>query len=94
MYFQLTTLSDFGLFQLKVDLDECESFINSDPVPDMKRFTLKLIFADLHQLLDLFHKNDWTNYISSRKRLDSKPIRLTKDIVLCIECNAFSFQQI
>lgn len=70
---QVRSLSEFGLQQLSVDLTQCEVFARSQPVPGLNPITLWLIFADLRQLLDLFHKDDWSAYIASRKKSDGSP---------------------
>ncbi|TNN18127.1 Exocyst complex component 6B, partial [Schistosoma japonicum] len=67
---QVRSLTETGLQQLSIDLSLCESFARSQPVPGLDRTTLWLIFADLRQLLDLYHKDDWTSYIAFRKRVD------------------------
>ncbi|CAH8504923.1 unnamed protein product [Schistosoma bovis] len=66
---QVRSLSETGLQQLSIDLSLCESFARSQPVPGLDRTTLWLIFADLRQLLDLYHKDDWTSYIAFRKNV-------------------------
>lgn len=65
----MRSLSETGLQQLSIDLSLCESFARSQPVPGLDRTTLWLIFADLRQLLDLYHKDDWTSYIAFRKNV-------------------------
>ncbi|CAH8838899.1 unnamed protein product [Trichobilharzia szidati] len=67
---QVRSLTETGLQQLSIDLSLCESFARSQPVPGLDRTTLWLIFADLRQLLDLYHKDDWAAYIAFRKRVD------------------------
>ncbi|CAH8532728.1 unnamed protein product [Schistosoma rodhaini] len=66
---QVRSLSETGLQQLSIDLSLCESFARSQPVPGLDRTTLWLIFADLRQLLDLYHKDDWASYIAFRKNV-------------------------
>ncbi|CAH8506384.1 unnamed protein product [Schistosoma rodhaini] len=66
---QVRSLSETGLQQLSIDLSLCESFARSQPVPGLDRTTLWLIFADLRQLLDLYHKDDWNSYIAFRKNV-------------------------
>ncbi|CAH8486751.1 unnamed protein product [Schistosoma turkestanicum] len=67
---QVRSLSETGLQQLSIDLSLCESFARSQPVPGLDRTTLWLIFADLRQLLDLYHKDDWASYIAFRKNIN------------------------
>ncbi|CAL8086670.1 unnamed protein product [Calicophoron daubneyi] len=66
-------LTDQNILQLSTDLGQCEAFARSQPVPGLDSNMLSLIFADLRQLLDLYRRDDWVIYISSRNGTENNP---------------------
>ncbi|KAF5400267.1 Exocyst complex component [Paragonimus heterotremus] len=70
---QSCELTDLCVLQLSADLNQCESFVRSQPVPGVDGNMLWLIFADLRQLLDLFRKDDWAVFITSHKKPGNNP---------------------
>uniref|UniRef100_A0A8B9QXM2 Exocyst complex component n=1 Tax=Anas platyrhynchos TaxID=8839 RepID=A0A8B9QXM2_ANAPL len=53
-----------ALQQFNLDVEECEQFARSGPVPGFQGDTLQLAFIDLRQLLDLFIQWDWSTYLA------------------------------
>ncbi|ESO97021.1 hypothetical protein LOTGIDRAFT_115306, partial [Lottia gigantea] len=67
-----------ALQQFNLDLIQCEEFADSEPVPGSSDGTLKLAFADLRQLLDLFINWDWSMYLADYGKQHSKYIRVPR----------------
>ncbi|XP_055955503.1 exocyst complex component 6B isoform X2 [Patella vulgata] len=67
-----------SLQQFNLDLIQCEEFAESEPVPGSNDGTLKLAFADLRQLLDLFLNWDWSIYLADFGKQQSKYIRVQR----------------
>ncbi|CAH8606061.1 unnamed protein product [Dicrocoelium dendriticum] len=75
-------LTDMYILQLSTDLNHCENFVRSHPVPGLDRNVLFLIFTDLRQLLDLFRRDDWIAYVSSRNKPGNPYDRVPPNVAL------------
>ncbi|XP_053607699.1 exocyst complex component 6 [Plodia interpunctella] len=56
-------VSSGALYQLDLDVIQCEQFAAGEPVPGMKEGQLLEHFASLRQLLDLITSWDWSSYL-------------------------------
>ncbi|XP_051473290.1 exocyst complex component 6B isoform X4 [Apus apus] len=65
-----------ALQQFNLDVEECEQFARSGPVPGFQGDTLQLAFIDLRQLLDLFIQWDWSTYLADYGQPTCKYLRV------------------
>ncbi|KPJ12668.1 Exocyst complex component 6 [Papilio machaon] len=59
----LKQISSGALYQLDLDVIQCEQFAAGEPVPGLKEGELLEHFSSLRQLLDLITGWDWSSYL-------------------------------
>ncbi|XP_044518971.1 exocyst complex component 6B isoform X4 [Gracilinanus agilis] len=77
-------LSLGALQQFNLDVQECEQFARSGPVPGFQEDTLQLAFIDLRQLLDLFTQWDWSTYLADYGQPTCKYLRVNPVTALAL----------
>ncbi|XP_072469707.1 exocyst complex component 6B isoform X3 [Notamacropus eugenii] len=77
-------LSLGALQQFNLDVQECEQFARSGPVPGFQEDTLPLAFIDLRQLLDLFTQWDWSTYLADYGQPTCKYLRVNPVTALAL----------
>lgn len=65
MFVQVKMVAEPALSLMLADLEECDKFARSDPVPGIDKFILLLIFQELRQLLELVKKDDWNVFFAN-----------------------------
>uniref|UniRef100_A0A663DJK5 Exocyst complex component n=1 Tax=Aquila chrysaetos chrysaetos TaxID=223781 RepID=A0A663DJK5_AQUCH len=73
-----------ALQQFNLDVEECEQFARSGPVPGFQGDTLQLAFIDLRQLLDLFIQWDWSTYLADYGQPTCKYLRVNPTTALIL----------
>uniref|UniRef100_A0A674GP69 Exocyst complex component n=1 Tax=Taeniopygia guttata TaxID=59729 RepID=A0A674GP69_TAEGU len=73
-----------ALHQFNLDVEECEQFARSGPVPGFQGDTLQLAFIDLRQLLDLFIQWDWSTYLADYGQPTCKYLRVNPTTALIL----------
>uniref|UniRef100_A0A8C8RZ05 Exocyst complex component n=1 Tax=Pelusios castaneus TaxID=367368 RepID=A0A8C8RZ05_9SAUR len=73
-----------ALQQFNLDVEECEQFARSGPVPGFQGDTLQLAFIDLRQLLDLFIQWDWSTYLADYGQPTCKYLRVNPTTALTL----------
>ncbi|KAM9378173.1 exocyst complex component 6B isoform 2-T2 [Phaethornis superciliosus] len=73
-----------ALQQFNLDVEECEQFARSGPVPGFQGDTLQLAFIDLRQLLDLFIQWDWSTYLADYGQPTCKYLRVNPTTALVL----------
>ncbi|XP_078080643.1 exocyst complex component 6B isoform X2 [Mustelus asterias] len=73
-----------ALKQFNMDIEECEHFARSGPVPGFQGDTLQLAFIDLRQLLDLFIQWDWSTYLADYGQPNCKYLRVNPTTALTL----------
>uniref|UniRef100_A0A8D0G8F3 Exocyst complex component n=1 Tax=Sphenodon punctatus TaxID=8508 RepID=A0A8D0G8F3_SPHPU len=73
-----------ALQQFNLDVEECEHFARSGPVPGFLGDTLQLAFIDLRQLLDLFIQWDWSTYLADYGQPSCKYLRVNPTTALTL----------
>ncbi|XP_041042038.1 exocyst complex component 6B isoform X4 [Carcharodon carcharias] len=73
-----------ALKQFNMDIEECEHFARSGPVPGFQGDTLQLAFIDLRQLLDLFIQWDWSTYLADYGQPNCKYLRVNPTTALAL----------
>ncbi|XP_019408489.1 PREDICTED: exocyst complex component 6B isoform X2 [Crocodylus porosus] len=73
-----------ALQQFNLDVEECEQFARSGPVPGFQGDTLQLAFIDLRQLLDLFLHWDWSTYLADYGQPTCKYLRVNPTTALTL----------
>ncbi|XP_038649064.1 exocyst complex component 6B isoform X6 [Scyliorhinus canicula] len=73
-----------ALKQFNMDIEECEHFARSGPVPGFQGDTLQLAFIDLRQLLDLFIQWDWSTYLADYGQPNCKYLRVNPTTALIL----------
>uniref|UniRef100_A0A8C9EXJ1 Exocyst complex component n=1 Tax=Pavo cristatus TaxID=9049 RepID=A0A8C9EXJ1_PAVCR len=83
-----------ALQQFNLDVEECEQFARSGPVPGFQGDTLQLAFIDLRQLLDLFIQWDWSTYLADYGQPTCKYLRVNPTTALVLlENSVFWFHR-
>nr|XP_056711346.1 exocyst complex component 6B [Euleptes europaea] len=81
---EVRQLSLGALRQFNLDVEECEQFARSGPVPGFQGDTLQLAFIDLRQLLDLFLQWDWSTYLADYGQPTCKYLRVNPATALVL----------
>ncbi|XP_066487852.1 exocyst complex component 6B isoform X2 [Tiliqua scincoides] len=81
---EVRQLSLGALQQFNLDVEECEQFARSGPVPGFQGDTLQLAFIDLRQLLDLFLQWDWSTYLADYGQPNCKYLRVNPATALIL----------
>ncbi|XP_054845918.1 exocyst complex component 6B isoform X2 [Eublepharis macularius] len=81
---EVRQLSLGALRQFNLDVEECEQFARSGPVPGFQGDTLQLAFIDLRQLLDLFLQWDWSTYLADYGQPTCKYLRVNPATALTL----------
>ncbi|XP_015272271.1 PREDICTED: exocyst complex component 6B-like, partial [Gekko japonicus] len=81
---EVRQLSLGALRQFNLDVEECEEFARSGPVPGFQGDTLQLAFIDLRQLLDLFLEWDWSTYLADYGQPTCKYLRVNPTTALIL----------
>ncbi|XP_077157470.1 exocyst complex component 6B isoform X2 [Paroedura picta] len=81
---EVRQLSLGALQQFNLDVEECEQFARSGPVPGFQGDTLQLAFIDLRQLLDLFLQWDWSTYLADYGQPTCKYLRVSPATALLL----------
>ncbi|XP_060103208.1 exocyst complex component 6B [Heteronotia binoei] len=81
---EVRQLSLGALRQFNLDVEKCEEFARSGPVPGFQGDTLQLAFIDLRQLLDLFLQWDWSTYLADYGQPTCKYLRVNPTTALIL----------
>ncbi|XP_053111070.1 exocyst complex component 6B isoform X2 [Hemicordylus capensis] len=81
---EVRQLSLGALQQFNLDVEECEQFARSGPVPGFQGDTLQLAFIDLRQLLDLFLQWDWSTYLADYGQPTCRYLRVNPTTALIL----------